>query len=361
MSLSTCATPPSQRSPRGFTLVEMLIVIAIIGVLISILLPSLKMARIVANDTKCMSNLRMHGQAIVTYAADNSAYFPVFGSMADELLRDIPADAPNHVLYPPAAPYVNGWDAVNHWPVTPIFSGGYLNSSDAKKIQCPGYRSYVNGTITPNVLISDPLNPVWGYPRMSYCYLAGIPNEGYIKDKRRVELGGEVSTFYVRSSGSAALVFRYNSMIGIDRKGPPRPQNGQFGATTAWYANMPYTTALMSDTTAWDNSPYDWPGGNHYWINHSKTETVFPNPYNAAGLGQDYDTSPTGYRNLTSICRSANTVYTDGHVAVRRPVNNPPEFTNNQAGVTDNGDKQSLVWNYGVNFYPGWYFYRYYW
>ena len=66
-----------RRNPKAFTLAELLIVIAIIGVLIAILLPALSAARRSANSVKCLASLKEVGQAFQLYAQENKRYFPV--------------------------------------------------------------------------------------------------------------------------------------------------------------------------------------------------------------------------------------------------------------------------------------------
>ena len=58
------------RIRRAFTLIEMLVVIAIIAILVSLLLPALKHAREAARTVLCLSNLKQIGVAITAYAGD---------------------------------------------------------------------------------------------------------------------------------------------------------------------------------------------------------------------------------------------------------------------------------------------------
>jgi prepilin-type processing-associated H-X9-DG protein/prepilin-type N-terminal cleavage/methylation domain-containing protein len=67
------------RKPKNFTLIELLIVIAIIAILASMLLPALNRSREVAKAMACKSNLKQFASVGVMYAGDYENWnFPYF-------------------------------------------------------------------------------------------------------------------------------------------------------------------------------------------------------------------------------------------------------------------------------------------
>ena len=62
------------RRAKAFTLVELLVVVAIIALLLAILLPALGKARAIARNVKCLSNIRGINMAVMYYGGDNSDY-----------------------------------------------------------------------------------------------------------------------------------------------------------------------------------------------------------------------------------------------------------------------------------------------
>ena len=91
------ASQHTLRSKVAFTLVELLIVIAIIAILAALLLPALTRAKQSARATSCFNNLRQIGIACFSYASDQKR----FPSALDWLY-------PNTVTGPPTADLTKG-------------------------------------------------------------------------------------------------------------------------------------------------------------------------------------------------------------------------------------------------------------
>lgn len=81
---------PTFRAARAFTLLELMMVIAIISLLGTLAMPALQDARKRADSAACMGNLRSIGVSVKLYLAEHDFTFP-----------EVEPD-PAHPIYPPA-------------------------------------------------------------------------------------------------------------------------------------------------------------------------------------------------------------------------------------------------------------------
>jgi len=118
---------------RGFTLIELMIVVAIIAILAGILIPNFVNARAQAQTSACESNLRAIGTALELLYADNQSY-GAGGAV-------------------PASLQLNGVNYLNNSPrdpADPIGTGAYTvatsNAGQTYVVTCPG--THTSSTLT---------------------------------------------------------------------------------------------------------------------------------------------------------------------------------------------------------------------
>ena len=158
---------------RAFTLIELLVVVAILGVLLSVLVPSLGRARLLAKRVTCQGNLSAVGKAGVLYGSDYPERIPV-------CWRNIPPDRDHPWPSWRAAllPYLAGFEALNCPGVTPSGVGAERFGSAAEVTGQQHYGTANAGSY--GVLYQNSLpcyeginyagNPVRGHPVWNCSY-----------------------------------------------------------------------------------------------------------------------------------------------------------------------------------------------
>ena len=163
------------RTSKGFTLIELLVVIAIIALLLSILVPSLSMAKEAARRVVCSANVSQMAKAICAYSAQ----------WDDKIIwvdRDVNPGAANEILHPINLIIPHN---LNHWPIRLVEQRFMDCDSKLSAFHCPSDKGF------PDEVES------WWIANISYGLSNGI---NYGANKGCAFAGGYFINFWPRMS-----------------------------------------------------------------------------------------------------------------------------------------------------------------
>ena len=153
---------------QGFTLIEMLIVVAIVALLAAVLLPVFAKARARGQQAACLSNLRQLSLAVFQYAQDSDDHYPYGGDPSD-----LNTDS------------WKNWEGGKYWPAVlqmqanhqslPSVMSGYVKDRDLWR--CPSDNGFeVGGSFEDIPLAAHPsCFQAFG---MSYLYTTPLALDG---------------------------------------------------------------------------------------------------------------------------------------------------------------------------------------
>ena len=208
----------TSKTPRAFTLVELLVVIGIIAVLISILLPSLNRARASAKNVQCLSNLRQIAMWGLTYANDQrGGALPVH----------VNTGAGNEKLYHddnnPTAPWYTRAGA----PLNPTYNLYKPGSTHGTPLHCPEALAAV--PLRASVLgINYAINDYLG-GRRDYTPTSGTPIQ-IIASPRTKDLRPDKFWFGEARPFASGVGYDFHPTLGLPLYGSP----GQYNAPWSW-------------------------------------------------------------------------------------------------------------------------------
>ena len=185
------------RRHRGFTLVEMLVVIGIIVLLVSILLPALVRAREQARKATCLSNLRQLTQAYLSFAAAHDGELPLnsYGNNPANLNVYTPTAAQN-VPNPSTNWVAEHASETSETPDDLINGTLYPFVKNVDVYRCPDDQLAIRSYVINDFLNGDKIWQWGGNPPKHIHRLRDVPNSATVFafieefDNRGVNVGG---------------------------------------------------------------------------------------------------------------------------------------------------------------------------
>ena len=144
------------KSQRGFTLVELLVVITIIGILAAIAIPNMTRMRIKAKESEVKANLHVIQEAVERYYVDEHEYPAYLVGGSNTSWEVFHKRTGNTAIFDPLIEY----NYVSSYPQNPFIDNGglYLQSSGGDPTQAASGdpRFGLKGTSMPNS-VDDPI------------------------------------------------------------------------------------------------------------------------------------------------------------------------------------------------------------
>jgi competence protein ComGC len=152
---------PSRRAARAFTIIDVLVSVAVIALLLSLMMPGLSLVRETARRVVCASNVRQVGLGLAMFADDNKDTLP--SVLLDSLLEHDQYQLSMRIRIAP-----NRWDGLGL-----LWSREYLSSGQA--FYCPSHTGE-----HPYSAYASQWNGGDGevYGNLQYRYLRPTPQRG---------------------------------------------------------------------------------------------------------------------------------------------------------------------------------------